>query len=82
MDFYGTGGVIGVMEFLGLQRYDLNVECETDVQAFFIKYSDLGSIMVKHPSVEERLWRVSGIHIATEILTQLPEYQVSSAQTL
>ena len=77
VDFYGTGGVIGEMGILGQKQCNLSVECETDVQAFFIKESDLGIIMTKFPTVEERLWRVSGIHIATQLLSQLPEYQVS-----
>lgn len=77
VDFCGTGSVIGEMGILGLTRCNLSVECETDVQAFFIKESDLHQIMTKFTSVEERLWRVCGIHIATQLLAQLPEYQVS-----
>ena len=82
VDFYGTGGVIGEMEILGLSKCNLSVECETDVQAFFITEKDLCTIMSKYPSVEERLWRVSGIHTATQLLTQLPEYQVGTATTI
>jgi CRP-like cAMP-binding protein len=78
VDFYGTGSVIGEVGILGLTRGNLSVECETDVQAFFIGESDLREIMARFPSVEERLWRVSGIHNATQLLPQLPEYQVSS----
>ena len=82
VDFYGTGGVIGEMEILGLSKCNLTVECETDIQAFFIKEKDLCMIMSKYPSVEERLWRVSGIHTATRLLAQLPEYQVGMATTI
>ena len=32
--------------------------------------------MAQFPMVEERLWRVCGIRTATQLLTQLPEYQV------
>lgn len=77
VDFYGTGSVIGEVGILGLTRCNLLVECETDVQAFFIKEADLREIMARFTSVEERLWRVCGIHIATQLLPQLPEYQVS-----
>lgn len=77
VDFCGTGSVIGEMGILGLTRCNLSVECETDIQAFFIKESDLREIMAQFTSVEERLWRVCGIHIATQLLAQLPEYQVS-----
>ena len=82
VDFYGTGSVIGEMGILGLTKCNLLVECETDVQAFFIKESDLCEIMAQFTSVEERLWRVCGIHRATQLLTQLPEYQVGAAATL
>ena len=78
VDFYGTGSVIGEVGILGLTSCNLSVECETDVQAFFIKEADLRKIMAKFSPVEERLWRVCGIDIATQLLLQLPEYQVSS----
>lgn len=39
-------------------------------------------ILQQHPVVEERLWRVSGIRTALQLLPQLPEYQVSGRGSL
>lgn len=47
------------------------------LQAFYVSEVDLDNIMEQYPVVEERLWRVCGIRIATQLLTQLPEYQVN-----
>ena len=45
-------------------------------QAFLLGEEELKQIMAQFPMVEERLWRVCGIRTATQLLTQLPEYQV------
>lgn len=73
---------MGETVILEQKQYNMFVECETDVQAFFIKGEDLDATLKRYPVVEERLWRVNGIQIATQLLVQLPEYQVNNINLL
>ena len=45
-------------------------------QAFLLDGDSMLHIMKEYPVVEERLWRVSGIRTAIQLLPHLPEYQV------
>ena len=75
-DYFGAGSVMGEAAALEHMVSNKTVECETDVQGFFISLDDLEGIMAAFPPLEEQLWRINGIHTATELLAQLPEYLV------
>ena len=78
-DYFGAGSVMGEAAVLEHTVSTKTVECETDVQGFFISLDDLEGIMASFPSLEEQLWRINGIHTATELLAQLPEYLVCAS---
>ena len=77
IDYYGTGTVMGETVILERKEYKMMVECETDIQAFLIQDHDLYMVLERYSVVGDRLWRANGIHTATQLLVQLPEYQVS-----
>ena len=75
-DYYGAGSVLGEVVVLEHRPSNQTAECDTDVQAFFISLEDLEDISSSFPAVKEQLWRINGISTATELLAQLPTYQV------
>ena len=81
-DYCGAGAVLGEAVVLEHKASNQTVECDTDVQAFYISLEDLEGILSSFPAVEEQLWRINGIHTATELLARLPEYQVSGSATM
>lgn len=68
--------MIGEAAVLEYRANNLTVKCSTDVQAFFISVEDIEGMLQSFPALEEQLWRIYGIHTATELLVSLPEYQV------
>ena len=51
-------------------------------QAFLLDSDSAVKVMQLYPVVEERLWRVSGIRMALQLLPQLPDYQVGTIDTV
>jgi sodium/hydrogen exchanger 10/11 len=74
-EFHGAGSVLGELGVLENASHVLSIQCETPVRAFFLDGESMRQILQQHPVVEERLWRVSGIRTALQLLPQLPEYQ-------
>ncbi|XP_077865611.1 sperm-specific sodium:proton exchanger-like [Saccoglossus kowalevskii] len=72
-DYLGAGNVIGEMGILTHKPRNVTVSCETSVQAFFISAEDIYAAMAifkTEPSLENRLWRVCAIRVATPLLME------------
>ena len=76
IDFYDVGNVLGEIGILRNAASQIDAVCETDVKVFFIERGKLEQLMIEHPVLEERMWKILAVHIASTLLVQTPEYQV------
>ena len=76
VEFLGVGTVLGDTEILEKQCTHALVTCETVVDAFSLEHSELEYLMMEYPVLEERLWRIRGVSVATKLLKETVEYKV------
>ena len=76
IDFYDVGNVLGEIGILEQKVNHIDALCETDVEVFFIERVKLERLMKKYPVLNERMWKILGVHIASTLLTKLTEYEV------
>lgn len=78
MDFYDVGNVLGEIGILEQAVSQIDAVCETDVMVFFIEREKLENLMKEQPVLEERMWKILAVHIASTLLIQTAEYQVAT----
>ena len=71
------GNVLGEIGILEQRENQFEAVCETDVKVFFISRDELEKLMKKHPVLEERMWKILAVHIASTVLSNTTEYNVS-----
>ena len=76
VELTGVGTVLGEAEILEKRRTHSLVTCETGVEAFQLDHSELKDLMQEYPVLEERLWRLRGVSVATTLLEETVEYKV------
>ena len=78
----GAGQVIGELGTLTDSPRSAGMACETPVEAFYIRRTDLLNAMKLHPTLGESLWRVCGIRAAVSTLAAMPRYKKWQTQKL
>eukprot|EP00116_Pleurobrachia_bachei_P000825 sb/3461087/ len=81
-DFLGSGSIVGEQSILVNRKRGSYVVCESDLQCYFISAENMHGLMLKYPIIEENLWRICSLRIATSLLSKTESYKTSTFEDL
>ncbi|XP_064635099.1 sperm-specific sodium:proton exchanger-like [Lineus longissimus] len=75
VDFLTAGNVIGEMGILTSNPRNCTITCETSTQCYHIRPDVIIKAMEQFSHLEDRLWLVCAVRLASAILMKQPKYQ-------